>query len=270
MAATDKQSQQGFKYEKNVSNFLKKKGLVDPNFNPAGSTSKQADLEMLWENKKINVELKITAASGGSLVLKWNRGKWQFDDVSDNPEKQFLADLAKSSGALTKLNKKWKDVPAKFASVTSSNKAEKMLALRWKNSKSRDEKDAVYEREKEKFPEINEELDGSVISEYYSLKDTYYVNVGTNGFYRFGSADPAGINRKCAAKGKPLVPSFADAAKVKYRARVQSKGKGNFQYTFELSFSVAQSKNSPYNIGPCSGENSVEIINRDVNIDCFL
>ena len=45
--AADQQAQQGFKYEKNVAALLKKKGLVDPKFNPAGATSKSADLEML-------------------------------------------------------------------------------------------------------------------------------------------------------------------------------------------------------------------------------
>jgi len=268
--AADKQSQQGFLYEKNVATFLKKRGLVDPKFNPAGSTSKQADLEMILEKKKVNVELKITAASGGSLVLKWNRGKWQFDDVSNNPEKQFLVDLAKSSGALNKINKLWNKIPVKHADLNSSNKSEKMLALRWKNSKSRSEKDAVYDAELLKFPEINEELNGNVIAEYYGMKDTYYVNIGTSGFYLFGSDDPAKINKKCAAKGIPLVPSFSKAAKVKYRARVQAKGGGNFQYTFELSFSVLKSKQSPYNIGPCTGEGNVAIIPRLVNIDCFL
>jgi hypothetical protein len=268
--AADKQSQQGFKYEKNVASFLKKKGLVDSRFNPAGATSKSADLEMLWKKKKINVELKITAASGGSLVLKWTNGKWHFDDVSGNPEKQFLADLAKSSGALAKVNKKWVGIPAKHANINSTKKEEKMLAMRLKNAKSRAEKDAIIASEQQKFSEINEELDGSVISEYYAMKDTYYVNIGTNGFYRFGKSDPAGVNENCSKKGIPLVPSFGEAANVKYRARVQAKGGGNFQYTFELSFSVPKSKNSPYNIGPCSGENSVAIVDRNVNINCFL
>lgn len=262
-------SQQGFQYEKNVAAFLKKKGLVDPAFNPAGATSKSADLEMIWKRKQINVELKITAASGGSLVLKWKNKKWQFDDVSGQPEKQFLADLAESSGALAKLNSMWKGVPAKFANINSTDRAEKMLAIKLKNAKTREEKDAIIESEQKKFPEIKQELPGSVISDYYAMKDTYYVNIGTNGFYRFGGSDPAGINKNCRAKNIPIVPSFADASSVKYRARVQAKGSGNFQYTFELSFSVSKSQNSPYNIGPCSGEGSVTIITRLANTACF-
>lgn len=264
------QKQQGFQYEKNVAKFLKTKGLVVPSFNPAGATSETADLEMLWKNKKINVELKITAASGGSLVLKWNNGKWQFADVSNNPEKQFLADLAESCGALKKLNKNWSDIPAKYANINSTDKAEKMLAMRLKNAKTRPDKDAIYRSELAKFPEINEELKGSVVADYYAMKKTFYVNIGTNGFYTFGKQDPAKINEHCAKKNLPKIPSFSDVATVKYRARVQSKGGGNYQHTFELSFSVSKAKNSPYNIGPCSGEGNVSIIPRLANIDCFL
>lgn len=267
--ALTKQSQQGFKYEKNVSDFLKKKGLVDPRFNPAGSTSDQADLEMVLKDKTVNVELKITAASGGSLALKWAKGKWQFDDVRNDPEKQFLVDLATSSGALKKVNKHWNKIPAKYALATSADRAERMLANRWKNSKTRKEKDSVYNSELTKFTEINEKLDSSVISSYYKMKDTYYVNIGTSGFYLFGRDDPAKINENCIKKRIPKVPSFAEAADVKYRARVQAKGGGNFQYTFELSFSIPKSNKSPYNIGPCTGEGSVSIIPRLVNLDCF-
>lgn len=262
-------AQQGFQYEKNVASFLQRKGLVDPSFNPAGATSESADLEMLWKKKKINVELKITAASGGSLVLKWKGGKWQFNDVSNDPEKQFLADLAKTSGALSKLNSTWKALPAKFANPNSTNKGEKMLALKLKNANTRAEKDAILAAEQKKFPEINQVLPGSVIADYYATKDTYYVNIGTNGFYRFGNADPAGINANCRAKNLPAVPSFASVATVKYRARVQPKGGGNFQHTFELSFSVSKSESSPYNIGPCSGGGSVAIIPRLANLACF-
>ena len=262
-------AQQGYQYERNVAAFLKKKDLVDPAFSPAGATSQSADLEIIWKKKQINVELKITAASGGSLVLKYKNKKWQFDDVRGEPEKQFLADLAKSSGALAKLNSMWKGVPAKFANPSSTDRSEKMLAMKLKTAKTREEKNAIIESEQKKFPEIKQELPGSVISNYYALKDTYYVNIGTNGFYRFGNDDPAGLNKNCKTNNIPIIPSFAEVSVVKYRARVQPKGGGNFQYTFELSFSVSKSQNSPYNIGPCAGKGSVSIISRLANTACF-
>lgn len=272
--AADKQAQRGFIYEKNVAKFLQTQGLVLPSFKPAGSGSKRADLELMVEGKPVNVELKIEAASGGSLVLKWNRQKkWHFDDVSDNPEKQFLADLAEASGALAQVNKKWKGIPAKFANTSAQKDDEKLLAMRWKNAKTKEQKKKVYNSELEKFPEISAELPGSTIADYYKLKDTYYVNVGTNGFYTFDNNDPAGINKKCLKKGIPALPSFADSAKLKYRVRVQDKGGGNFQYTFELSFSVSKANSSKYNIGPCSGAPGpagVSIIKRLADLDCLL
>jgi len=272
--AANPQSQRGFKYEENVAKFLQTQGLVLPSFKPAGSGSKRADLEMIIEGKSVNVELKIEAASGGSLVLKWNRQKkWHFDDVSDNPEKQFLADLAESCGALAQVNKKWKNTPVKFANPSSTKPEEKLLAARWKNAKNKEQKKKVYYAELDRFPEISNELPGSTISNYYKLKETYYVNVGTNGFYTFDNNDPAGINKRCLKKGIPTLPSFADAAKLKYRVRVQDKGGGNFQYTFELSFSLSKANSSKYNIGPCSGEpgpGGVAIIKRLANLDCVL
>ena len=113
-------AQQGFEYEKNVSKRLKKIGLVDSNFEPVGAAHDRADLEIYWKKQTINVELKTEGASGGSLALQWDGNKpkgkrWHFSDVSKDDEKQFLANLAESSGALSDLNKKWDKVPAKFA-----------------------------------------------------------------------------------------------------------------------------------------------------------
>jgi len=268
-------AQQGFEYEKNVSKILKKKGLVKSDFEPVGAAHDRADLELYWNKDTINVELKIEAASGGSLALKWDgkkpKGKrWGFSDVSGDDEKQFLADLAESCGALDKLNKEWSSVPAKFASENSRDEKEKLLASIWKSAKDRESKKKVYQLELTKFKEINEKLPGKVIADYYEKKKTYYINVGTNGFYLFGKKDPNKINDNCKKKKLDLVPSFSDAADVKYRVRVQDKGGGNFQYTFELSFSIKKSNSSPYNIGPITGGGNVSIIEKNLNINCFM
>lgn len=272
-------TQQGNQYEKNVAKFLQEKGLVDKSFVPAGSMSDRADLEMRWKPPSkdkeidINVELKIEAASGGSLVLKWNRGKWGFEDkkeMRDNPEKIFLAELAEEAGALKVLNKNWKGIPSKHANPNSSDITEKRIAMAWKDAKDKKAKDRIYNKELESFSEENNILPGRVISDYYSQKDTYYINIGTNGFYRLGSADPAGINENCRINGIRPLPIFSDLAKIKWRARVQSKGGGNFQYTFELSFTIPKSADSPYNIGPCQGNGNVSILTRKANISCFL
>jgi hypothetical protein len=268
-------AQKGFEYEKNVSKRLKKIGLVDDNFEPVGAASDRADLEITWRKDVINVELKTEAASGGSLALKWDGKKpknkrWGFSDVSNDEEKQFLADLAESSGALAKLNASWTDTPAKYVREDSKDADEKLLAFSWKQAKDRESKKQVYRKELEKFKELKEKLPGSVIADYYEKKKTYYVNVGTNGFYLFGKKDPNNINKNCRDKKIKLVPSFSDSADVSYRVRVQDKGGGNFQYTFELSFSIRKSNSSPYNIGPILGGGNVSIIESKLNVDCFM
>jgi hypothetical protein len=255
-------AQQGFQYERNVANFLRKSGLVDKNFQPAGSGSDRADLEIVFKKKTINVELKITAASGGSLVLKWDprKKKWGFGDVSGDPEKSFLADLATSSGALKKINKEWSSVPLKRDFLNAAEKAQV----------ERIPKASRYKIDAANFQEIGGELPGSSVSDYYAMRDTYYVNIGTSGFYTFGTKDPNSLNENCTKKGLPAIPSFAKSANVKYRARVQDKGGGNYQYTFELAFSIPKSKESPYNLGPCSGKGSVDILKSKANISCLL
>ena len=62
------------------------------------------------------------------------------------------------------------------------------------------------------------------------------------------------------------VPSFGTSAKAIYRARVQYKGSGNYQFTFEMQFSMRQK--SPFNIAPIDGK-SVTILGSKANLDCF-
>jgi hypothetical protein len=65
------------------------------------------------------------------------------------------------------------------------------------------------------------------------------------------------------------VPRFGTAANATYRARVQYKGGGNYQFTFEMQFSIPSAKKSPFNIAPVDGK-SVKIIEKNLNLACFL
>jgi len=248
-------AQKGFEYEKNASDFLKSKSLVDKNFRPAGAGHSQADLEVTHNKEVIDVELKITAASGGSLVLKYfkdrpNGKKWDFDTIpSTDKEKQFLADLARQVGALDKINKLWTNKPMK----TNPQESNGIPKNKW------------YDIDKTNFDEINENIDAQYMADYYEKKNTYYVNVGDRGFYIFGKKDPKRLNQKLLKVGMSKIPSFADKASLKYRARVQSKGGGNYQYTFELSFSISTANKSPYNIAPIDGKSVNILENNFVN-----
>ena len=247
-------AQQGFQYEINASNLLKKYDIVPKDFIPAGAGHDQPDLIIAKNGKKAGCELKISAASAGSLVIKYDskdkRNPWKFGDIkSTDDEKLFIRDLAYEVGVFDIIKKQWTEKPAK------RDKDEEWKAF-FGNMSNRE----MYERDKVLFKDIKGSIPATKIEDYYVKKDTYYVNVGTHGFYLMGSRNPLKL------KG---IPRFGSAANATYRARVQYKGGGNYQFTFEMQFSIPSSKKSPFNIAPVDGK-SVQIIEKKLNLACFL
>lgn len=243
-------AQQGFQYEINAVNLLKPMGFVPQNFQPAGAGSDQPDLMLKYKNKEAGCELKITAASAGSLVLKYDsaKKKWGFGDVKkDDEEKYFIVQLADQIKLFDLINKQWNEIPFK-------RDKDKL----WEATAGKLEPRKRYERDRDTFKDIKGEIPATKIEEYYNKKDTYYVNVGTHGFYLMGNKNPLKL------KG---VPTFGQSAKAIYRARVQYKGSDNYQFTFEMQFSMKNK--SPYNIAPVDGK-SVNIIENKLNLSCFI
>jgi hypothetical protein len=240
--------QQGFQYEKNAAAVLKPLGVVPPNFKPAGAGSKVPDLMLVKNGVQSGCELKITAASAGSLVMKYGNGQWSIGNEGEvDDEKLFIIDLAKEVGLLDLIAQKWKNEPYKFT----------------RDSKLKDEikdldKKGVYEAELKRFPEIKGRIPTEKIEQYYNKKKTYYVNVGTHGFYLMGPSNPLDV------KG---VPTFGESANANYRARVQYKGGGTYQFTFEMSFTM--SKKSPYNLAPIASNTDVTVPS-EVDVSWFL
>ena len=246
-------AQQGFQYEINAANILKPMGLVPKTFRPAGAGSDQPDLMLEHKKIKAGCELKITAASAGSLVLKYDikdkRSPWKFGDISeDDTEKIFIKNLADEIDLFSIIQKEWKEIPFKRDKDDL-----------WKATAGKLSKKEQYERDRDTFQDIRGEIPAARIEQYYNKKDTYYVNVGTHGFYLMGKKNPLKLKD---------VPTFASAAKATYRARVQYKGSDNYQFTFEMQFSIPSSKKSPYNIAPVDGK-SVNIIKDKLNLNCF-
>ena len=249
-------AQQGFQYEINASKALKKLGVVPNNFTPAGASSNQPDLMLEHKGKKSGCELKITAASAGSLVLKCKyntktkKVSWSFGDIGeDDIEKQFIKDLGEEIGIFKMIQKTWKEVPLK-------REKDELLPAQTKTMT----KKQIYERDRRTFPDIRGDIPASKIEDYYNKKDTYYVNVGTHGFYLMGRNNPLQLKD---------VPTFGSSAKATYRARVQYKGSDNYQFTFEMQFSIPASKKSPFNIAPVDGK-SVTIKTKEINLGCFV
>jgi hypothetical protein len=207
-----------------------------------------------YKKKKAGCELKITAASAGSLVLKYDnkdkKNPWKFGDIKDDDsEKQFIADLAEEVGLFDNIKKNWKEVPFK-----------RDKDLLWEATAGKLTPQQRYERDRDTFEDIRGEISATKIEQYYNRKDTYYVNVGTHGFYLMGRKNPLQLKD---------VPMFGSSAKATYRARVQYKGAGNYQFTFEMQFSIPTNKKSPFNIAPVDGK-SVTIIKNKLNLSCFI
>jgi hypothetical protein len=248
-------AQQGFQYEENAARFLKPLGVTPKSFTPAGARSDQPDILIKRtadsDSRAVGCELKITAASAGSLVLQWDAKtkKWKFNDIDKSDvEKIFLRDLAVSSGALARINKEWKDAPARFSPLYDAKESNKRKA---------------YDKDLKRFRDVKDEIPGTNVEKYYNHKKTYYVNIGTHGFYLLGPSDPLKLNKDA----NPVVPRFSSSLKTIYRARVQYKGGGSYQFTFELQFGGI--KASPYNIAPVQ-RGSVNIDKRAAELDCFM
>ena len=229
-------AQQGFVYEQNAYNYLKPLGFVPNNFTPAGAGSDKPDLMLLYNNKEAGCELKITDASAGSLVLKYDMKKgWGFGDIKEeDKEKLFIKDLANQVKLFKSINEIWGvSIPFKIEKKDQTKE--------WKEDVGKLPGRERYERDRVNFKEIKGKISSTKIEEYYMQKKTYYVNVGTHGFYLMGNVNPYGFGG---------IPRFSSAADAKYRARVQSKGGGNYQFTFEMAFNVRI--RSPFNIAPCT------------------
>lgn len=244
-------AQQGFLYEENAAKILKPLGFVPKDFKPAGAGSDQPDLVLSHKKKTAGCELKITAASAGSLVIKYDiknkRSPWGFGNIGpEDKEKIFISDLANYVNLFDSIKKQWTEVPFK------RDKDDLWLATAGKMTARQ-----RYERDLSLFKDIKGEIPASKIEEYYNRKKTYYVNVGTHGFYLFGASNPFGL------KG---VPRFSQSAKAIYRARVQYKGNDNYQFTFEMQFSMTAK--SPFNIAPVDGK-SVTIDKSKLDLSCF-
>ena len=250
-------AQQGFEYEENAMNSLKKFGWVKPTAQVAGASHDKADLYLFHNKIEYGCELKKDLASAGSLVIHhYGNGKYDFGDTEGSIEKEFLKGLGKSNNVISAITQKWKDKP-----FLQNNRDDKWVLKIKSTGMSLRER---YNHDV-KLGDIYFPLSNSSISKYYNLKKTYYINVATHGFYLLGSSDPAGFNRIV----NPKVPSWDACHTAVLRIRFQSKGvtkaemtekqKGfpftggqGYQITMEIQFkSVTKSH---YNIAPIIGK----------------
>lgn len=257
-------AQEGFLYEENVAKALQKKGLVKKNYVPAGASSDRPDLDLFVDGKEYGCELKKDLASAGSLVIKYNNASntFSFGDTKGSKEKEFMSGIGKQKGVLQAIKSKWR----KKLWIAEDRSGSWMS--RWKKAGSPSLRER-YEQDLKNSPDIFFDLPSDTIEKYYNLKDTFYINVGTHGFYLLGSKDPAKMNVGTI----PAIPRWSNSHRAVLRVRIQSKGISKaeqsekqrrnptgaqgYQITMEIQFkSVVK---SVYNIGPVSKGSAVII-----------
>ena len=263
-------AQRGFEYERNIVNYLKPLGIVPQSFNPAGARHDQPDVLVQYDGKEAGVEIKISEASFGSLVLKYyleerHNGKnpWKWGETEGSEEKQFIESTGNSLRVLENLHRQWKRVPflIEDRQTLFTGKTGKFPGLRQRLA-----------TDQRNFRDKYFSVPNNTISRYYNLKNTYYINLGNKGFFLLGNSDPLGLNNVLRSKNMPLIPNWDNSHSGTLRCRVQSKTVGTSEarelmtgnklgaqgYQFTAEFKVTGVSQSPYNIAPIRG-NTVSI-----------
>lgn len=212
---------------------------------PAGNLNRP-DL-LISNGKKVfsGCELKISPKASGSITFNYTKKGWQLNlTKTSSPETVFLHNIAKEIDLLSIVRKDWLGKPLR--SIPVDPRTLRMT------------KKAIYESDHRKFPDIYvHTIKPIVISRYYNIKETYYMNVGTHGFYLLGGKDPLGLNARLSQHGMPPIPKFElFLENVKGRARVQYKGHDkNHEFTFSLV--MGKLKPSIYNLAGVKNPSSV-------------
>jgi hypothetical protein len=261
--------QQGFLYEKNVAEALKKLGWVKPGYVPAGAAADRPDLEFFYGGKSYGCELKKDLASSGSLIIHHlGNKKYEFGETEENIEKEFLKGLGQQARVLETIKTKWRTEPfiQKDRDQKWADRAQKSgLNLRGR-----------YDHDRRVCPDIYFQLPNNAISNYYNLKNTYYINVSNYGFYLLGKSDPANLNKD--KFGVEAIPLWDLKHTSFLRIRIQPKniiradqqeqrtgyvkpgaGQG-YQITMEIQFKAVQRSN--FNIGPTIGKSAMIDLNK--------
>ena len=226
-------AQEGFLYEANVANALKKPkfGLVKKNYIPAGASSDRPDLDLTINGVDYGCELKKDLADAGSLVIKYNNSKndVRIGDTGGSKEKEFMKSLGEKNGVLTAIKRKWLQGQKRL--WIAEDRDAKWLQ-RWEKA-GRPNVEERYKQDLANSKDILFDLPDTSIEKYYNLKDTYYINVGTHGFFLLGiRIQSKGVTKALILEERNKKPT----------------GSQGYQITMSMTFKAV--KKSPYNIGP--------------------
>jgi hypothetical protein len=244
-------AQEGFLYEENAYNALKKYKISTGG--TAGASSDKPDLTIQAKVGRAMVttgcELKNSPTAAGSLVLKYVDGKWAYGDTGeDSPEKDFLKNLGIEADLLRKMTSKYKGLEPMLQNTKDGKKK-----LKVGNWSVLSHKEKAYKQDLKTYGGSNElhiDVGAKAVCDYYLKKKCSYINIGTHGFFTLNGVDSLSLNHKLTSAGYPMIPNFAENAECKIRVRVQLKSSSKKDYQFVMTLQFSGVKKSPYNIAP--------------------
>lgn len=210
----------GIRYEQNINQLLKNKGLQPKKIVSAGATdSPNGFVDYHSINFPIEIK-KDLSADFAQIELNWDRKK-RFFYSKRSKNKEFISILKKGK-FLDEINTRWSGIPRKFTQKIPT-----------KNDRYRD---------LDEFPDIKREIKAKLIEQFYNLKDPpiHYIQIGGYGFYCMGD-DVAGLGVP-KLKGKGII-----------RARVKTRNSRKNLYGFLVAIKLRSLKPSKYDIEEKSG-----------------
>lgn len=250
-------AQKGFEYEKNAYAAL---SLYDVTHGKvAGASGKKSDILLKSGTKIAGCELKTSPTVGGSLVMKYHDGFWDYGAHKNQQEKLFLQSIGNKYNVLREMNE---------YGHAGTNWRTKEPYLQYNSRGKKIYKDGVdpatgYEYDIDAFGKHNEihiHIPTSVIADYYLMKNCSYINVGSHGFFTLNGKDELGLNEKLREYKFWDIPDFSKSFCSFIRIRCQYKSKRSYQFAMTLEFRVPQK--SPYNIAPIK-KNTVADIDQE-------
>ena len=239
-------------YEESSFKYLKGMNLVTGE--PAGASSNIPDLTIKLGKGKdtAGLELKTNPTAAGGLVMKYIDGTWELGDTDGSEEKEFLKKLAQDNGILKMANSKrtaWgKSVP--YLQYDPKNPKKKIYISNLSPSKAYDKDIKQYGGQ----AEIKVNIDNTSVQKYYNSKSTYYMNVGSHGFYLLGKSDPLDLNGRLKKLGLDPIPNFNFPVFI--RCRCQDKSGG---YNFNMVQTMKSGPYSPYNFLPMNSSGTINM-----------
>lgn len=170
-----KNKNKGFEYEDKILSILKERKIIDSNTISAKGSDK-ADILILLNDKKINIELKnkSTSADYGQKELKWNKkNSWHWSlgkkGIKDSTVKQYEA----MNIIDNYIDKNF--IPKKYSKIISNE--DKIKSIYEKVTIE----DYLYDKDQIERKNISIPLD--TLFQYYKDKNTFYIQIENSGFY---------------------------------------------------------------------------------------